>query len=88
VAAGGTIYDQDGKVLKTYEGRLPAVLEFKVPESCTAFTLEVAGQKFTQPLPAEHHGEEDEDHAEEAPKATGTWTAPPPSSHGGRKHRH
>jgi hypothetical protein len=68
VAAGGTIYDERGKVVKTYEGRLPAVLEFDVPEGCKAFTLEVAGQRFTQALPEEHHDEdEDEDHDEPEP---------------------
>jgi hypothetical protein len=36
------------------------VLEFQVPEGCESFTLEVAGQRFTQPLPEDddHHGEE------------------------------
>ena len=68
VAAGGTIYDERGKVVKTYEGRLPAALEFDVPEGCKAFTLEVAGQRFTQALPEEHHDEdEDEDHDEPEP---------------------
>ena len=88
VAAGGTIYDEQGKVLKSYEGRLPAVLEFEVPETCKAFTLEVAGQKFTQPIPEEHededhHEEEKEDHAPEPVRA-----APPPPSrkHGGHRH--
>ena len=65
VAAGGTVYDDKGKVLKTYEGRLPAVLEFEVPEGTKSFTLEVNGQRYTQPLPDEEHhddGDEDEDH--------------------------
>ena len=64
VAAGGTIYDDKGKVLKSYEGRLPAVLEFEVPEGAKSFTLEVNGQRYTQPLPDEdeHHDEEEEDH--------------------------
>ncbi|WP_426736064.1 vWA domain-containing protein [Myxococcus faecalis] len=61
VAAGGTVYDDQGRVLKTYEGRLPAVLEFEVPEGAESFTLEVNGQRFTQPLPDEDH-HEDEDH--------------------------
>ncbi|MCY1001202.1 VWA domain-containing protein [Myxococcus sp. MISCRS1] len=61
VAAGGTVYDDQGRVLKTYEGRLPAVLEFDVPEGAESFTLEVNGQRFTQPLPDEDH-HEDEDH--------------------------
>jgi hypothetical protein len=67
VAAGGTIYDDRGNVLKVYEGRLPAVLEFGVPAGCTAFTLEVGGQRFTQPLPSEEeeHHEEEEEHLEE-----------------------
>jgi hypothetical protein len=82
VAAGGTITDEQGKILKTYEGRLPAVLEFDVPATCKAFTLEVAGQKFTQTIPEEHededhHEEEEEDHAPEPVKA------PAPA----RKHR-
>jgi hypothetical protein len=61
VAAGGTIYDDKGNVLKVYESRLPAVLEFDVPEGCTSFTLEVAGQRYTQPLPEEDHHEEEEE---------------------------
>jgi hypothetical protein len=60
VAAGGTIYDDRGKVVREYEGRLPAVLEFQVAEGCRSFTLEVAGKRYTQPLPEDddHHGEE------------------------------
>lgn len=61
VAAGGTIYDDKGKVLKIYESRLPAVLEFTIPEGCKSFTLEVAGQRFTQPLPEEEHHDDDDD---------------------------
>lgn len=65
VAAGGTIYDDRGKVLKIYEARLPAVLEFEIPEGARSFTLEVNGQRYTQPIPEEdeeHHEDEDEDH--------------------------
>ena len=58
VAAGGTIYDDKENVLKVYEARLPAVLEFTVPKGCKSFTLEVAGQRYTQPLPEEDHDEE------------------------------
>lgn len=58
VAAGGTIYDDRGNIVKIYEARLPAVLEFTVPEGCKSFTLEVAGQRYTQPLPEEDHDEE------------------------------
>jgi len=59
VAAGGTVYDDKGKIVKEYEGRLPAVLEFEVAEGAKSFTLEVAGKRYTQPLPDEDH---DEDH--------------------------
>jgi hypothetical protein len=59
VAAGGTVYDDRGNILKVYEGRLPAVLEFEVPEGAESFTLEVNGQRYTQPLP------EDDDHEED-----------------------
>ncbi len=61
VAAGGTVYDHNNKVVKVYEGRLPAVLQFDVPEGCTEFTLEVGGQRFTQPIEEEHHGDDDDD---------------------------
>src|SRR5262249_26917723 len=61
VAAGGTIYDDRGNVLKIYEARLPAVLEFDIPEGSRSFTLEVNGQRYTQPLPeeGEHHDEDE-----------------------------
>ncbi len=63
VAAGGTITDDQGKIVKEYEGRLPAVLEFEVGEGAKSFTLEVGGKKFTQPLPEDddHHDEDDDD---------------------------
>jgi hypothetical protein len=83
VAAGGTITDEAGKVLKVYEARLPAVLEFDVPATCKSFTLEVAGQKFTQPIPQEE--DHDEDEREPAPQSSAP-AAQPSRSHG--KHRH
>ena len=62
VAAGGKIYDDKGNVLKVYEARLPAVLEFDIPADARSFTLEIGGQRFTQPLPEEGEGEHhDED---------------------------
>ncbi|OJH34757.1 VWA domain-containing protein [Cystobacter ferrugineus] len=86
VAAGGTVYDEQGNTLKTYEGRLPAVLEFDVPATCKAFTLEVAGQRFTQPIPEEH--EEDEDHHEEerAPEPEPVSAPAPRRKHRGHGH--
>lgn len=84
VAAGGTIYDDKGNVVKRYESRLPAVLEFQVPPGCTAFTLEVGGQKFTQPIPEEHHDDDDDDdHARTAAPAIADV-----GDAGKKKHKH
>jgi hypothetical protein len=86
VAAGGTITDDKGNVLKTYEARLPAVLEFEVPKDCKSFTLEVAGQKFTQPLPDEDHHDDDDDDDDDDHHAP---PPPAPAAAGGhKKHRH
>ncbi|MCA0314872.1 MAG: VWA domain-containing protein [Candidatus Melainabacteria bacterium] len=60
VAGGGKITDDKGKVLKLYESRLPAVLEFQIPEGAKSFTLEINGQKFTQPIPEDD--DDDDDH--------------------------
>lgn len=60
VAAGGTVYDDKGTVVKVYEARLPAVLEFSVYEGCKSFTLEVSGQKHTQVIPEEEHHDDDD----------------------------
>ncbi len=88
VAAGGTIYDEQGKILKSYEGRLPAVLEFEVPATCKAFTLEVAGQKFTQPIPEEHEDEDHHEDEDEDPKSepVSAPTPAPSRKHGGHRH--
>jgi len=60
VAGGGVITDDKGNVVKRYEGRLPAVLEFELPEHAESFTLEINGQRFTQPIP-EHDDDSDEE---------------------------
>jgi hypothetical protein len=87
VAAGGTVYDDKGAALKVYEARLPAVLEFQVPPGCRSFTLEVAGQRFTQPLPEEDdHDEEENDRYE--PPPVSQRAANRRDSHGGKRHRH
>jgi hypothetical protein len=83
VAAGGTIYDDKDKVLKVYEGRLPAVLEFDVPKGTASFTLEVGGQRFTQPLA------EDDDHDDEPAKKAkpeAAVTVAPTRKHKGHGH--
>lgn len=81
VAGSGSILDDQGRVLKRYEERLPAVLEFDVPEGCTAFTLEVNGERFTQPLPDEHEEDEEEEHLEPEPPAA-SWKPRRHSGHG------
>jgi hypothetical protein len=87
VAAGGTIYDDKGAVLKVYEARLPAVLEFQVPPGCRSFTLEVAGQRFTQLLPEEDdHDEEENDHDEPPPVIQ--HPASEQDLRKGKRHRH
>jgi hypothetical protein len=80
VAAGGTIYDDKGNTLKVYEARLPAVLEFDVPAGCKKFILEVAGQKFEQMVPDEHHGHDDDDDDDDHQPAL-TSAAPPKDKH-------
>jgi len=82
VAAGGTIYDDGGNVIKVYEARLPAVLEFDVPAGCKSFTLEVAGNRYTQPIPEEH--EDEDDHDEESAEAP----EPPQTQPRSSRHRH
>jgi hypothetical protein len=63
VADGGVVYDDLGAVLRRYEGRLPAVLEFPIREGAKSFTLEVGGKRYTQPLPeGDHHDDDDDDH--------------------------
>ena len=61
VAGGGQITDDKGKVLKVYESRLPAVLEFQIPETAKIFTLEINGQRFTQPIPEDDDDDDDDD---------------------------
>lgn len=55
VASGGAVYDARGKLVKRYDGRLPAVLEFPLPKGDRRFTLEIEGQRYTQELPDDDH---------------------------------
>ncbi len=83
VASGGVIYDDKGTVLKRYESRLPAVLEFDVPEGCKSFTLEVGGTKFEQMIPEEdHHDDDDDDDHQMPPQNNGSGNS------GGHGHSH
>lgn len=56
INSSGRLLDDKGKVLQVYEGRIPAVLEFTVPEGCKKFALEINGELYWQEIP------EDEDH--------------------------
>lgn len=57
INSSGRLLDHQGQVLQVYEGRIPAVLEFTVPEGCTRFTLEINGERYEQEIPEEedHH---------------------------------
>lgn len=84
VAAGGRILDDKGNIVKVYESRLPAVLEFNVPPGTTAFTLEVGGEKYTQPIPDEDehwHRDEEDDHDDDEDDANAGFK-PFSSGHG------
>jgi hypothetical protein len=51
IADHGRILDQQGRVVRDYEGiGLPAYLEFEVPAGSEYFTLEVHGTRVHQPL--------------------------------------
>jgi len=63
---------------------LPAVLEFNVPPGTTAFTLEVGGEKYTQPIPDEDehwHRDEEDDHDDDEDDANAGFK-PFSSGHG------
>lgn len=53
VPSDGVVYDENGAVVVNYRDTgLPARLEFTLPkDACKAFTVEVGGNKITQPLP-------------------------------------
>jgi hypothetical protein len=88
VAAGGTVTDDDGRVLQQYEARLPAVLEFDVPPLCNAFVLEVGGQKYRQPIPSDDDHDDDDDDDDDHAKPVAPAAAPAPTRRGGHGHRH
>jgi hypothetical protein len=92
VAAGGRVLDgATGAVLKVYEGRLPAVLDFEVPETCREFVLEVADQQFRQAIPEDHghedgedhHDDGDDDHGDDGGAPAPAWQ---PARHKGHRH--
>lgn len=55
VASGGAVYDAKGGLVRRYEKRLPAVLEFTLPAGHDRFTLEVEGRRYTQEIPDDDH---------------------------------
>jgi hypothetical protein len=58
VARSGAIYDENMKLVRRYDDRLPAVLEFMLPAGHKNFTLEMDGKRYTQRVPDEEHEEE------------------------------
>ncbi|MBS2035596.1 VWA domain-containing protein [bacterium] len=55
IESSGRLLDEQGKVLAVYEGQIPAVLEFSVPEGARKFALEINGVKYEQAIPEEEH---------------------------------
>ncbi|MBS2034011.1 hypothetical protein JST97_03435 [bacterium] len=55
ISSSGRLLDDQGQVLKVYEGQIPAVLEFQVPSGCKRFALEINGERYEQEIPAEEH---------------------------------
>lgn len=53
VASGGAVYDANEKLVRRYDKRLPAVLEFTLPRGHKRFTVEIDGRRYTQALPDE-----------------------------------
>lgn len=52
VAPTGTLYDQQGTVIKKYTDGVPARIRLELPSACTAFELEVLGRRIRQTLSA------------------------------------
>jgi hypothetical protein len=48
IAPTGTIYDSDGKILKTYSDGVPAKITVSMPPTAQWFELEVTGQRIRQ----------------------------------------
>jgi len=86
VAAGGSVFDDSGRLIKAWEGRLPAVLEFDVPAGTTAFVLEVGGQRYPQPLPTEDDHDDGPDDVDDSAPPFAAPVAPAPRRHGGHRH--
>jgi hypothetical protein len=59
----------------------------KCRPACQSFTLEVAGQRYTQPLPEEDHEEEEEEH-EQPSRLSFRDVEDRKESHRGKRHRH
>jgi hypothetical protein len=55
IDSSGRLLDEKGNVLAVYEGRIPAVLEFHVPEGTKKFALEINGTKYEQVIPEDDH---------------------------------
>ncbi len=51
VAPRGAVFDDEGERVAVWERGLPGVIEFRLPAGHRAFTLDVDGARYTQPLP-------------------------------------
>ena len=49
--AGGAVLDEDGGLLRAYDGQLPPVLEFELPAGARAFVLVADGKRYRHPAP-------------------------------------
>lgn len=54
VAPRGAVFDETGATVAVWERGLPGVIEFRLPVGHRAFTLDVDGARYTQPLPEGH----------------------------------
>lgn len=54
---GAVLKDERGRTVAAWEDMVPAVIEFELADGAKSFTLQVAGQDYTQPLIGleEHH---------------------------------
>ena len=66
VAAGGTIYDDKGKVSKSTRAGCRRCLSSTCPRAARSSRSRSAGSGSPSRSPEEHHDDDDDDHAEEA----------------------
>lgn len=50
VSSSGRIFDDQGRLVRNYSDGMPALLRFRLPAGCRAFSLEFSGGRVTQTL--------------------------------------